>query len=74
MAQTITVVTYEHDGFSDFFPCTTEKAAKALALAFVQQKKEEYGLDGTDEELLQGWAVYTEGKECISIQDVELIE
>ena len=74
MAQTITVVTYEHDGYSDFFPCATEKAAKALALAFVQQKKDEYGLKGSDEELLQDWAVYTEGKEYISIQDIELIE
>jgi hypothetical protein len=74
MAQTITVVTYEHDGYSDFFPCATEKAAKALALAFVQQNKEEYGLQGDDEELLKDWAVYTEGRENISIQDIELIE
>tara|TARA_B100000287_G_C20494346_1_gene726379 strand:- start:640 stop:864 length:225 start_codon:yes stop_codon:yes gene_type:complete len=74
MAQTITVVTYEHDGYSDFFPCATQKAAKALALAFVQQKKEEYGLQGDDEELLKDWAVHTEGKEYISIQDIELIE
>ena len=74
MPQTITVVTYEHDGYSDFFPCATQKAAKALAIAFVQQKKEEYGLGGEDEELLNGWAIYTNGKENISIQDIELIE
>ena len=74
MAQTITVVTYEHDGYSDFFPCATQKAALALALAFVQQKKEEYGLQGEDEDLLKDWAAYTEGKENINIQDIEFIE
>ena len=74
MAQTITVVTYEHDGYSDFFPCASDKAAKALALALVQQKKEEYNIRGNDEELLESWGVYTAGREHISIQDIELIE
>tara|TARA_R110000824_G_scaffold142824_2_gene310121 strand:+ start:5886 stop:6104 length:219 start_codon:yes stop_codon:yes gene_type:complete len=70
----VTIIIYENNGGMDVFPCKNREVADALALALVQENRQNHNIPSTisDQEALKSWKNLTD--ENIFIQDTDIIE
>jgi len=70
----VTIIVYENNGGMDVFPCKNREVADALALALVQENRQNHNIPSaiSDQEALKSWKNLTD--ENIFIQDTDIIE
>ena len=70
----VTIIIYENNGGMDVFPCKNREVADALALALVQENRQNHNIPSTmsDQDALKSWKNLTD--ENIFIKDTDIIE